>query len=623
MISSSCPSCGSPLTFRSGAALTAVCAACQSCVVREGDLLRDYGKVARFQRDLSPIQLDARGNLDGRGFRVAGVLRKARVGVRWNEWYLTFDDGGDGWIGEGNGQWFAYGERVEVPMSQLRGGRPGRTIAVGDAEWSVMEDAEAAVVAAEGSLPFPVAPNERGRYLDLREVGGARVATLDFADDPPVLWLGRDITLVQLQMEGLRAFAGWSDPVLVQFAGPEVTAVRALRCPQCGGTLELHAPGDTQRVGCPSCGAVVGVDAEGDLATAALIARAEKAVIKPALPLGARGTLRGVDWVVIGAMVRFVVDEGEWSWTEYLLHNPYRGFVWLVDDTQRHWSFVEPLRGELPRGEGNVVRAKGRTFRKFQTGDAFVRHVLGEFTWEVAAGDRAWTADYVDPPHMLSAERTDNEVTWSLGTWLPAAEVASAFKVKLPTPTGVAPHQPNPAKNAAAIARAIVRGSLLLAAAAVLLALAFVLPAREKVMAHEYLVVPGENAWVTSPLRLDEPANVDFTLDSTLLSSPDMLVSFIHEGTGEVWDWTTYGDATATARLAAGTWNGRVALAVPATEADAGRLLKLAAVRDPGWALPAILLFVYALCAPILYFVDISSFEQRRWAQSSTGQGGS
>ncbi len=623
MISSSCPSCGSPLTFRSGAALTAVCDACQSCVVREGDILRDYGKIARFQRDLSPIQLEARGNLDGRAFRVAGVLRKAREHVRWNEWYLTFEDGTDGWIGEGNGQWFAYGEHISVPP--VRATTVGASLTLGDAKWRVMEDDEVAVVAAEGNLPFPVIPGEGARYLDLRQEDGPRVATLDFADvdgtGRAVLWIGRDVTLVQLQMEGLRAFAGWSDPVLVQFAGPELTAVRALQCPNCGGALTIRAPGDTQRMGCPFCGSTLGIDAEGDLATAELLSRAQKAAFKPGLPLGTRGTLRGVDWVVIGAMVRYVVDEGEWSWTEYLLHNPYRGFAWLVDDTKRHWSFVEPLRGALPRsasrtGESATLRLKNNTFRRFQTGQAFVRHVLGEFTWEVQKGDTAWTADYIDPPLMLSGERTDTENTWSVGTWLPASDVAQAFRVQLPTPTGVAPHQPNPHNTPAATARAMLRGGLLLGVAAVLLVLALVLPARAPLFAHEYIVVGGENAWVTEPIVLAEEATVDVTLDSNLPSSPDVLVSFIHTGTGELWEWTTYGDSTATATLPAGTWTGRVGLGAAAADLDIGKLLTVSATRDPGWTLPAILLFVYALLGPIAYFMDVGVFEQKRWADT-------
>ena len=164
-----------------------------------------------------------------------------------------------------------------------------------------------------------------------------------------------------------------------------------------------------------------------------------------------------------------------------------------------------------------------------------------------------------------------------------------------------------------------MRGALLLALAAVLMVLAFVLPAREALVTHEYLVVAGDNAWVAGPLTLTDDRAVSVTLDNALPSAPDVLVSFIHTGTGEVWDWTTYGDSTTTAKLAAGTWTGRVALATPAPDGHAGRTLTLSAVRDPGWTLPAILLFLYALVAPVLYLVDLNAFEQRRWAQSGEG----
>ena len=246
MLTASCPSCGSPVEFASGATLTAVCPACSSCVVRDGDLVRDYGKIARFQRDLSPIQVGARGNLDGRGFLVAGVLRKGRDRVRWNEWYVTFEDGGDGWIGEGNGGWYAFGKRVDAVSVARNGDR----VSVEGTQWVVMEDAVAEVLAAEGALPFALTPAERRRYLDLRQADGVAFGTLDYADDPPSLWIGRDVTLVQLQMSGLRPFTGWSDPVLVNFAGPEVAGVRSLKCPSCGGTLELRAPGGAEGVVC-------------------------------------------------------------------------------------------------------------------------------------------------------------------------------------------------------------------------------------------------------------------------------------------------------------------------------------------------------------------------------------
>lgn len=618
MIHASCPSCGSPVAFPHGAALTVVCAACQACVVREGDVLRDHGRIARFQRDLSPIQLDARGTYERRSFRVAGVLRKARKRVRWNEWYVVYDDGGDGWLGEGNGQWFLFGERVPLPDAPRLAGGARRRVELAGRRWRVMEDAEVAVVAAEGALPFALHPGEPARYLDLREEQGLGVATLDFADDPPVLWVGRDVTLLQLQMEGLRAFAGWSDPALVHFAGPEVTAVRALRCPHCGAPLELRAPGQAPVTACAFCGSTMGVDADGDLAVAHLLQRSVRPPFTPTLDLGARGKLEGVDWQVIGAMVRFVRDgDGEWPWTEYLLHNPYRGFCWLVEDGQGHWSQVEMLRGAPPTEGKHRVTWRGRTFRFFQAGNAYVKHVLGEFTWEVAAGDSAKTRDYVDPPTMLSWESSEGEVTWAVGTWLEAAEVGRAFGKALPRGRGIAPHQPNPFRSAGARARAAVRSLFLIGGASILLVAAFQLPKNEAIFEGRFKVESGENVWITEPFTVpgsgDETVSVRVSPD--LPSYPDLQLSLIHTGTGEVWDWTTYGAATAVASLPAGSYTGRLALPAAATQ-DVGHTVTLHVVHDPGWKTPAVLLFLFTLLAPAAWLFDVHSFETRRWANA-------
>ena len=91
-------------------------------------------------------------------------------------------------------------------------------------------------------------------------------------------------------------------------------------------------------------------------------------------------------------------------------------------------------------------------FAHFQSGQARVDHVLGEFYWTVARGDLAETDDYVEPPRMLSREQTKDEgggggeLTWSLGTYEPAADLWRAFGLpgEPPEPEGVAPHQPSP-----------------------------------------------------------------------------------------------------------------------------------------------------------------------------------
>ena len=54
-----CPGCGAPVEFRSAQSTHAVCAYCQSTVVRQGDTLARIGKMAELFDDFSPLQLFA------------------------------------------------------------------------------------------------------------------------------------------------------------------------------------------------------------------------------------------------------------------------------------------------------------------------------------------------------------------------------------------------------------------------------------------------------------------------------------------------------------------------------------------------------------------------------------
>jgi len=86
-----------------------------------------------------------------------------------------------------------------------------------------------------------------------------------------------------------------------------------------------------------------------------------------------------------------------------------------------------------------------------------VEVVLGEFYWKVEAGEMVRGVDYVAAPYMLSKEvstvyvsddagktkRTTGEINWSLGTYIPVAQIEKAFAVSgLPRPSGIAPNQP-------------------------------------------------------------------------------------------------------------------------------------------------------------------------------------
>jgi len=147
---------------------------------------------------------------------------------------------------------------------------------------------------------------------------------------------------------------------------------------------------------------------------------------------------------VIGIVHRSIRVEGErYTWEEYVLHAPAEGLRWLVV-ADGHWNLVESVEvGQVEVSERGAKLA-GESYRFMSSGKARVEWAMGELPWEVAIGDVVEARDYVNAPHMLSCESTDDEITWSRGTYTPSDTVARAFgKRVLPKPSGRAPNQPS------------------------------------------------------------------------------------------------------------------------------------------------------------------------------------
>jgi hypothetical protein len=62
-----------------------------------------------------------------------------------------------------------------------------------------VEKGEARFAAREGKLPFHPRIGRSYRYADLRGPGGA-FATIDYGDDPPSLFVGREASLGELAL---------------------------------------------------------------------------------------------------------------------------------------------------------------------------------------------------------------------------------------------------------------------------------------------------------------------------------------------------------------------------------------------------------------------------------------
>ena len=260
-------------------------------------------------------------------------------------------------------------------------------------------------------------------------------------------------------------------------------AVSSLSCPQCGAAITLRTLDQAQSVVCSSCGSIL--DAR-DPNLHVLQAFEAKQKFTPQIPLGARGTLKGERWEVVGYQVRRITIEGtSYHWEEYLLFNPYKGFRYLTQ-YDGHWNDVQIVKAapaESINGRQPFVTLYDETFKHFQTATAYTEFVLGEFPWQVRVGDHAVVRDFVAPPRMLSEESTPEETTWSLGTYTPAPQIWKAFALpgKPLRPRGVYANQPDEYRPRAG---SMAKRYLLFAAIIVALGLLrFITAARETVFA--------------------------------------------------------------------------------------------------------------------------------------------
>ena len=201
----------------------------------------------------------------------------------------------------------------------------------------------------------------------------------------------------------------------------DTPAAKALNCPKCGAPLTVRSFDNAVTIVCGSCGSIL--DAKDPALKILQEFEARTRAVEPLIPLGTRGKMPTVPTRSSDFSERTItVEDIDYSWHEYLLFNPFKGFRYLTQ-YDGHWNDVRPLRS-LPAaipGTRQGVTLDGVTYKHFQTAGARTTFVLGEFPWEVRVGEIAIVSDYVAPPRVLSRESTGNEATWSIGEYIPGA----------------------------------------------------------------------------------------------------------------------------------------------------------------------------------------------------------
>lgn len=431
-----CPQCAAPVPFETPGAVFAVCGHCRSMVVRNDIGLSEIGTMAELPPDHTPLQIGACGRFGHSSFKLLGRLRVRWEDGAWNEWYADFGPAGHGWVGESQGILYLTTETAAPPVLNATSGGAPKQLIIGDDIFLKTDTKRVTVVAGEGELPFIAKPDQQWTSVDYAARNRGFV-TAEMDSGKIRFYQGCTCLPNEVEWSGLRAVPGWKGEPLTT----ERNRSSSIPCPACGGVIERRAAGDTLSLVCGHCDTLL--DAEGGHATAVRKLKQAEALPKPALPLGSRGLLRGVEWMVIGSLTR---KSSYSSWEEILLHNPWHGYAWLTT-WGGHWNFIQRLL-ETPDSGGRLPGDK-TSFRKYSSEDTVVSQVAGEFYWRVRIGEKSRCTDFIAPPLIRSREDYDelSETTWSQGEYIEGTEVAKAFNAGIRTSRiGIFLNQPNPWK---------------------------------------------------------------------------------------------------------------------------------------------------------------------------------
>lgn len=527
----SCPNCGGPIEFKLGSSAALVCPWCRHSVVRTDRDLRSFGKVADLVPTAAFMTVGDIGTVEGEEFVVGGRQQLDHGRGPWDEFFVEFTQSRRwAWVAKAQGKFYVTQDFPPAsPLPSWEQMAPGTQGVLEGMTWTVAERGGSSLVSAEGELPFPARPGDTGRFVDL-EGPNAAFATIDYGNGsaPPKFFVGRQVDPTRVAL--IRTAVGPRPEEKVNLGG--------LKCPSCGGPMPIRTPETTERAACQYCHALVDVT-RGNLALAEQLRQPK---ITPLIPLGTEGTVRGEQVVCIGFMQRSTWSDGEaFNWREYLFHAP-SGYRWLMEDNG-HFMWIKPVSNADVNVQGLSARFGGRSHRLFSTAHASVEFVIGEFYWRVSVGDTADLADFIDPPYIISEERTDNEVNWSAGEYLPGKELwqGLALPGSPPKPKGVGVAQPNPTRLGIASGVALV-----LMVAFCLIGIVFDLSTTGQTVYEAALPmppVPGETpegayASYTSVFAVPERTPLEIQISTT---SDNQWVavagSFVNQNTAEVIDF--------------------------------------------------------------------------------------
>jgi hypothetical protein len=205
-----CPGCGAPVAFRWSSAVQTTCEFCHSILVRTDVDLKKVGQVSDLPPDASPIQIGTEGIYQNKNFVVIGRIIYEYEQGGWNEWHVVYNDSTNGWLSDAQLEydlsWQTQASSHLPGPSEIQCGNPFQ---FNGKNYIATSLTKAHYKGVQGELPFQYWDKADLLFADLRTPDGD-FATIDYSEDPPLLFLGRAAEFDDLHFKNLRSFEGWS-----------------------------------------------------------------------------------------------------------------------------------------------------------------------------------------------------------------------------------------------------------------------------------------------------------------------------------------------------------------------------------------------------------------------------
>lgn len=205
-----CPNCGAPIEFKFSSAVQTTCPYCNSILIRHDVDLEKVGQVADLPPDISPIQITTEGIYRNMAFVVVGrIIYEYELGS-WNEWHCVTNKGESIWLSDAMAQ-YAITKPLAVPAKDIPPASQavaGATFTFGGVRYEVTTVTHAKYRGVQGELPFEYWDKSECIFADLR-TPDARFATIDYTEEPPLVFVGESVDFDSLKLKSLREFEGW------------------------------------------------------------------------------------------------------------------------------------------------------------------------------------------------------------------------------------------------------------------------------------------------------------------------------------------------------------------------------------------------------------------------------